>query len=324
MPAENSLITHSGIPCRAKDPKTCPFHSAELRMNDAVRFNDLDGYFRFRAQWEDAKNTTAEVREFINAQPTGKPVETFAITDANQLNNLLEYGGDELVTLTDGSTAKLTYVDDVPTRHPKFNQLVVRREDGALFAISHRNDAASTKEWNGAQGLSLTRVEAEDTLRIVTNYRPAHKASFDDVEESADAQAAHTQELLNDADESLEFRLQEFHDGQGYTIAGVNAPGNRIDLTKAQEGTRNSLNRILANTVQDEDGISVVKNVEYVESLLEDYQEGLNPTSPEYRSVGQARRILRQNTTWDNNGGEADAPAVLRAMDSKFLTQDKA
>lgn len=38
--------------CKAKDPRTCPYHGAVIRMNEAQAANDLDAYFVARTQVE--------------------------------------------------------------------------------------------------------------------------------------------------------------------------------------------------------------------------------------------------------------------------------
>ena len=57
-------------PCRAKDPKTCPYHGAVIRMEAAAASNDLDAYFTARQQVEAAEATGFADQEIAQIQNT--------------------------------------------------------------------------------------------------------------------------------------------------------------------------------------------------------------------------------------------------------------
>jgi len=88
--------------CKAKEPSTCPYHGAALRMSDAISTNNLTGYLKAREDFEEAaaKNKRAlrkPVEDFIAAptfNPTSAPIHddilnmddtTFVIDDHTKL-----------------------------------------------------------------------------------------------------------------------------------------------------------------------------------------------------------------------------------------------
>jgi hypothetical protein len=56
------------IPCRAKDPRTCPYHGAQLRANEALVRGNQDAYLSAMIDMMAAVKTTPEVNEFFNTE----------------------------------------------------------------------------------------------------------------------------------------------------------------------------------------------------------------------------------------------------------------
>lgn len=65
----------SKTPCKAKNPRTCRYHSAILRMEKAAKKGDLDAYFEARQQAEnDVLLGWDEEKQSIPADPPRPPV----------------------------------------------------------------------------------------------------------------------------------------------------------------------------------------------------------------------------------------------------------
>ncbi len=66
-------------PCRAKDPSTCPYHGAVIRMEKAAETLDLDAYFAARQEVE-----TAETNGWVEDQIKEKDysISSYQVLDA--------------------------------------------------------------------------------------------------------------------------------------------------------------------------------------------------------------------------------------------------
>jgi hypothetical protein len=173
------------IPCRAKDPRTCPYHGAELRMNAAATVGDLDTYFQARLEMEIAKTNDPEVLEFMRNSTS--PVESIEL-EAKELFNLLCYQGREVFENPEydennsvNPYEDFSYVDEIRL-DKETNRLVVKRErDQALFSIDYRDfDRWFDTDQDQPLGnnpfyrnSTAKRVKETKDIKVVTGYHSA-------------------------------------------------------------------------------------------------------------------------------------------------------
>ncbi len=75
--------------CQAKDPRTCPYHGAEITMNETLAAGDGDGYFQARLKFEAIKKAGfKEGQPIEQASPSELPLPFHIIK--NRKNEKLE------------------------------------------------------------------------------------------------------------------------------------------------------------------------------------------------------------------------------------------
>ena len=123
--------------CKAKDPRTCPYHGAVIRMNEAAVSGDVHEYFEARKLVEEAeKNDWNEdnLNEALTVVLHGTPA-TGAVTFGDYGEPLISASEvDRVIPRTDGPRAQagelfdsVTYVDP---QYPDNPTTYHRRRDG--------------------------------------------------------------------------------------------------------------------------------------------------------------------------------------------------
>lgn len=112
--------------CRAKDPKTCPYHGAVLRMYDAQESGDFEAYFMERTKVEELEKNNWEDKPIFSdiddpddvfSTPVGKHALPVVPKDERFARQTL-LGGQRIYAHTKGTCAGHNCSIHNPSHHP--------------------------------------------------------------------------------------------------------------------------------------------------------------------------------------------------------------